>query len=386
MKKLFRVLFTIAVLLVFSGSCKHENENISPTPDKPTPNIREEREGFVAVPVPKEVIIGKMPAYKVPYDTDIRKGAFVEGRKIKLSPYAIARHELTYKLYKEVYDWASEHGYEFAEKSREGGMGKIGQEAEEEGMPVTQITWRDAVVWCNAYTEKTLTLQDCVYTVDGEVLKKSSNEKKAMPIDINIKMDRTKKGFRLPTVAEWEYASRFQKDNVNAENYGTEEKPIWLTCVNSASGAKKPIGFVDMEKGSETWESLRDELLRLCVCDEWYDGTDFAKVSPPTKNTAKVGSKGMNALGVFDMSGNVWEWCFDWYDENPQNGDEQYKNEEGVIVDPAGPKSPVSGGFRADRGGSWKDNSYETALGVIDMWHSYGNANNLGVRLVYSME
>ena len=182
-------------------------------------------------------------------------------------------------------------------------------------------------------------MQDCVYTVDGEVLKKSSNEKKAMPIDINIKMDRTKKGFRLPTVAEWEYASRFQKDNVNAENYGTEEKPIWLTCVNSASGAKKPIGFVDMEKGSETWESLRDELLRLCVCDEWYDGTDFKKVSPPTKNTAKVGSKGMNALGVFDMSGNVWEWCFDLHS----------KIEKGEYRNPIG----LTGNTRIVRGGSW---------------------------------
>ena len=126
MKKLFKVLFAITVFTCILGSCKHKNENVSPTPDKPTPNIKEEREGFIAVPVPQEVIIGKASDCKVPYNSDIRKGAFVEGRKIKLSPYAIARHELTYKLYKEVCDWAKEHGYEFAEKSREGGMGKIG--------------------------------------------------------------------------------------------------------------------------------------------------------------------------------------------------------------------------------------------------------------------
>ena len=386
MKKLSKVLFVFSIFACVFSSCNQgSGGGTTQTPDNP--EIKEEREGFVAVPVPQDVIIGKKPSCKVPYDSEVRWGAFVEGRKIKLSPYAMARYEVTYNLYKEVYDWAKDHGYKFAGVAREGGMGKTGQDPLKDGMPATSISWRDAVVWCNAYTEKTLTLKDCVYTIDGEVVKESSAEKKAMPIDMNIKMDRTKKGFRLPTVAEWEYASRYQKDNVNAENYGTEEKPIWLNCVNSASGAKKPIGFEGVEKGNETWETLRDELSRVAVYEDYYNGTvDWMELVPPIKDTAKVGSKDMNALGVYDMSGNVWELCFDWYDEDPKKGDEQYKNGDGILVDPAGPATPTQGAYRADRGGSFKDHSIEAALGVIDMWASFLGASNIGIRLVYSME
>ena len=384
MKKRLLVLF---LGFLFFISCNHKEETPPHRTYKPSPDIKEEREGFVAVTVPQDVIIGKKPSCKVPYDSDVRMGVFVEGRKVKLSPYAMARYEVTYNLYKEVEIWAKEHGYEFAGVAREGGMGKTGQPPENEGMPVSNVSWRDAIVWCNAYTEKTLTLQDCVYTINGEVVKKSSSDKKAMPIDMNIKMDRTKKGFRLPTVAEWEYAARFQKDNVNAENYGTEEKPIWLTSVNSASGAKKPIGFEGFEKGAETWDTLRDELSRVAVYEDYYDGTaTWAILNPPIKNTAKVGSKDMNALGIYDMSGNVWEWCFDWYDEDPKKADAQYKNGDGIVVDPEGPSSPTSGAYRADRGGSFKDHSIDSALGVIDMYASFLGSSNVWLRLVYSME
>ena len=88
-----------------------------------------------------------------------------------------------------------------------------------------------------------------------------------------------KKGFRLPTAAEGEYAARWQgSDSTNAAQYGD----VWLTKVNSASGAK------DKWNTAETGEVA------------WYSGNSDSKTHP-------VGEKRKNALGLHDMSGNVRE-------------------------------------------------------------------------------
>ena len=105
--------------------------------------------------------------------------------------------------------------------------------------PVTIISWRDCIIWCNAYTEKEKGIGECIYRKNDDytvVLKNAT-----ATADCNAAYaDMSKKGFRLPTEAEWEYAARWQGSNTeNAAQYGE----VWLTKLNSASGAKKPIGF-----------------------------------------------------------------------------------------------------------------------------------------------
>ena len=252
----------------------------------------------------------------------------------------LGKTEVTYKLWKEVYDWAIGNGYTFANAGQKGSDGT----GNDEEQPVTTISWRDCMVWCNAYTEKEKGIEQCVYRRnDDAVLKDATAEndcKYAEP-----RMD--KKGFRLPTAAEGEYAARWQgSDSTNAAQYGD----VWLTKVNSASGAK------DKWNTAETGEVA------------WYSDNSDSKTHP-------VGEKRKNALGLHDMSGNVREWCWDWYKESPT--DEDYV-QDGIVIDPNGPDEGTS---RVLRGGSWFSNAPVCSVGLRDSSTPNYSGTDLGFRL-----
>ncbi|MGI5086891.1 SUMF1/EgtB/PvdO family nonheme iron enzyme [Treponema denticola] len=299
-------------------------------------------DGFIKITPPANGIAGIDPDYDLPGNEAYRKGVFIKDRKVKLSPYKLGKTEVTYKLWKEVYDWAvkAENGYKFA---NEGVKGSDGTGSEDE--PVTTISWRDCIVWCNAYTQIKLgSDEQCVYRkskTDIAVLKDATAKEGEDFICDKAYADMSKKGFRLPTEAEWEYAARWQgSNNTNAAQYGD----VYLTKLNSASGAKADWNT------AETGEVA------------WYYGNSGYKTHP-------VGERRANALGLHDMSGNVWEWCFDWHDTIAAEN----------VTDPQG---AASGSYRVLRGGSWVYDANCCTVGYRLSFFSPCIRNNyLGFRL-----
>lgn len=135
--------------------------------------------------------------------------------------------------------------------------------------------------------------------------------------------------YRLPTEAEWEYAAR---------------------------GGKYESQYPFEYAGSNKLEEVG-----------WYNENSH-------QETKQVGLKTPNLLGLYDMSGNVWEWCSDWYGYYPSSGKNHTDN----------PTGPDEGTYRGSRGGSW--NFHALLCRPIYRYHGTPmyRFNYMGFRLVLS--
>ncbi len=232
---------------------------------------------------------------------------------VTLSAFTIDRFEVTRAAWRTIAEWANAHGYDLPADPQ------IDDQVRPDDHPVTPVSWYEAVKWCNARSE--LEGRTPCYYADAQ----GASVYRTGTVDlVAANVSWSGDGYRLPTEAEWEYAAR-----------------------GGLANAQYPWGDASPDPRANQWEYWVRELDVYPGEYPWttpvglFDGGQtVATAHQPAPDTA-------NGFGLYDMAGNVMEWCWDRRGAYRAQADQD-------------PRGPDSGEERALRGGSWWNEDVNT--------------------------
>ena len=277
-KKVIALLVAILIVAVIAGIIlvvyrQEESETQNNYIGGTTTN-----DGNVSVDIADELVLINGGTFQMGSpESEMQRETDETQHEVTVSDFYIGRYEVTQEQYEKV-------------------MGDNPSNFSGENLPVENVTWYDAIEYCNRLSEQEGLTP--VYTVDGE----------------NVSWDRSANGYRLPTEAEWEYAARAGTTTpFNTETSISDEEANYY--------GHYPYGI-----------------------EENYFSQDNLETEPGQyrQTTVEVNSFSPNNWGLYNIHGNVAEWCFDYYGaydlENTDN-----------------PSGPTTGTLRVNRGGGWND-------------------------------
>ena len=261
--------------------------------------------GIVMVSIPAGTFTMGSPITEVPDRADEWDE---KQHSVTLTKFYMSKYQVTQEQYQAVMG-SNPSYFKSAVAGESGTPGKL---------PVENVSWYDALVFCNRLSIKEGL--NPVYKIKGSTDPATWGKPIGNDSTWNaVVMDKSKNGYRLPTEAEWEYACRA----------GT------TTAYNTGNTVSDNTG--------------------------WYFDN--------SRSTHQVGLKPSNAWCLYDMHGNVWEWCWD-----------RYKSD--ITTDSNNPTGEPNGYYPVRRGGSWKDRDSSLRSAYRKQDSPDGGGNNVGFRLV----
>ena len=255
-------------------------------------------------PPPPGTVLVAAGSFQMGDDIDGEADAPVQ--TVDVSPFYMDTNLVSYAVWEPVYQWGESNGFSFDSDATTLGS----------NYPAQTVDWYDAARWCNA--RSLMAKLPPVYYTDAALTQVFTNG------DVPVYANWTNAGYRLPTEAEWEKAARagLVGDRFPWGNTISESQANYYGDPLSGSfGYGYDLGPVGPNA-------------------EFDQGSFLNGYSSP------VGYFAPNGFGLYDMAGNVFEWCWDWYGPYPG----------GTQTDPHGPST---GSYRVMRGGSWAHFAYE---------------------------